>query len=396
MWESRRSTRPDNRPIFLGLAEIAHNLATMAAALRDRGHAVETLVIHIPADRHFYPADRYDDVVEYWSGTLRSRLRFHWELARRFIRAIRRYRAFVYVWHFSFLPKQLDFVILRLLRKPVIVFYCGDDIRYRRVQVEIDRRLTRTPPVPLMDADELDEYFRTGRAFSDAFWSTKIAEKTRCTVVAARDSATFQGRPYRLFHFPQPRLTDEPRQASPQPLVVHAPSSSLVKGTRFVEAAVARLREEGLEFRFRLITDAPNDDVLACLREADIAIDQPGVWIGRFGAEALASGCVVIGGNQPAYTGHREASPVVQFPRDVDALTEVLRDLIVDRARREELMRDSWTYWRDHISSEAFGRFFDAVLGGDGPVLAPLPWAKRLAGAGSATLGQRLAVEVLW
>jgi len=25
-----------------------------------------------------------------------------------------------------------------------------------------------------------------------------------------------------------------------------------------------------------------------------------------------------------------------------------------------------------------------------------LPWAKRLAGAGSATLGQRLAVEVLW
>jgi hypothetical protein len=379
----------------VGVFEIANNVATIADALRETGHSVET---HIITEGHhrFYGSNRYDHEIPYWSGGRIDRLRFSLHLAATFVRALLRCRAFVYVWHLSFLPKQLDFLVLRLLRKPVIVFYCGDDIRYRPTQVEIDRLLTDLPPFRPADEDEERRYRASGRTFAQAYWSTKIAEKTRCSVVATRDSATFQGAEYSLFRFPQRELTTEPKAASPDPLIIHAPSDRLVKGTRYVEEAIARLRGEGLRFRFELLEGVPNDELLTRMQEADIVIDQPGVWIARFAAEALASSCVVVGGNQPVYNGWAEPSPVVQFPPDGGRLADALRPLIADVDARTELMRLSHRFWRDHYSYPAFAEFLSDVMAGRARPLPPLPDHRKLALRFAESPRHRAAIRLFW
>lgn len=383
-------------PVFVGLSDIANNVTTMADALRQAGVEVGTLLIRTN-DRTFYAGSREHDSVPYWTGGWGNRLRFHFELARRFVGVVRRYRTFVYIWHFSFLPKQLDFVVLRLLRRRVLVFYCGDDVRYRPTQIEIDRLVSDPRPSPSEDPDERRRYCEEGRGFRQTLWSLKIAEKTRCRVVAGRDWATFQGTEHVHFRFPQPQLTDGPREPSDEPLILHAPSARLLKGTRHVEEAVRRLREEGLRFRFELLDGAPNERVIELLREADIVIDQPGVWVGRFGAEALAASCVVVGGNQPnRWSAWPPDSPVVQFHPDPDRLAATLRELLSDRERRAELMRRGWEFWRDNYSYEAFQRFVAGAFNGGAPRIAPLPCQRELALRHAETPARRLALRLFW
>jgi hypothetical protein len=59
-----------------------------------------------------------------------------------------------------------------------------------------------------------------------------------------------------------------------RPLVVHPPTSPLVKGTRFVRDAVAELESEGLAFDYQEVTGVVHEEVLRVYRRAEIIIDQ--------------------------------------------------------------------------------------------------------------------------
>jgi len=80
-----------------------------------------------------------------------------------------------------------------------------------------------------------------------------------------------------------------------RPVVVHAPSSPIGKGTPLVRAAVTQLVEEGYDLEYVELTGVSNQVVLSTLRRANIALNhfygsQPGV----FGVEAMAAGCVML------------------------------------------------------------------------------------------------------
>src|SRR4051794_10436983 len=203
-------------------------IITMGEALREGGYEVETLFIDAPF-QHFYAANPYDDRVRWPVGDRfrrapRDRTRFNLQMARRLLRAIRRFDTFVFVWRYSFLPLQLDLPLLRALGKRVIVFYCGDDVRYKPIQVEIDRRRGYRPWPPA-DTPEFAKWMSWGRTFFEGYWSVKLAEKTGCHIVAARDTATFQGRTWSGFMMPQRMLVDAPRAPADEPLIVHAPTN---------------------------------------------------------------------------------------------------------------------------------------------------------------------------
>jgi glycosyltransferase involved in cell wall biosynthesis len=381
--------------VFIGLFDVANLIATMSHSLRAAGYDVRSMAI-TEARSRVYREDAYDDTIRYWSGGWGARLRYRARLIRVFIGLLWRVDVFVYVWYHSFLPMQLDFVVLRLLRKQVVVFYVGDDIRYRPIQSKLDEVLADPKPAVLADPEALRRYLEGGRPFHKAFWSTKIAEKTRCRIVSTRDTATFQGVDYARFRLAQPRLAAAARRPATVPLIVHAPSSPLIKGTRYVEEAVALLRNEGLPFRFELLAGTPNDEVLRRLAEADVAIDQPGVWIARFAAEALAAGCVVVGGNQPDYGGEGAPSPVIQFSPDASALADTLRELIADEPKRAALMERSYSYWLENYSEERFGEHFENIIHGCAPALQPLPDQRRAALRHAERASQRAAIRMLW
>ncbi len=79
------------------------------------------------------------------------------------------------------------------------------------------------------------------------------------------------------------------------PVLLHAPSSPIIKGTQLVRAAIAALREEGFEFEYIEVTGVPHEQVLEHLSRAHIVLNEfyshaPGV----FAVEAMAAGCVVL------------------------------------------------------------------------------------------------------
>lgn len=83
--------------------------------------------------------------------------------------------------------------------------------------------------------------------------------------------------------------------SSRRPIVVHAPSNPLLKGSDEIEPALRRLEAEGL-IEYRVIRGVPYAEMPGRYAEADIVLDH--FLIGNYSMvtiEALAAGCLVIG-----------------------------------------------------------------------------------------------------
>ncbi len=77
--------------------------------------------------------------------------------------------------------------------------------------------------------------------------------------------------------------------------VVHAPNHRAFKGTRFLEAAVARLRESGILVELIMVERIANDEALRIYRGADVIFDQCMIGFhGYFALEGMALGKTVM------------------------------------------------------------------------------------------------------
>jgi hypothetical protein len=120
------------------------------------------------------------------------------------------------------------------------------------------------------------------------------------------------------------------------PLVIHAPSNNLIKGTKYVLEAVKRLRGEGYKFLFELCQNMENIEVRKKLTRSQIVIDQlifPGYGI--FAIEAMASGNAVIGSAVPGYNGFADDMPVLTTTPDT--IYEHLKSLLENPRLRTDL-----------------------------------------------------------
>jgi len=94
---------------------------------------------------------------------------------------------------------------------------------------------------------------------------------------------------------------DKKFEAMHQPVILHAPSSPLAKGTPLVRAAIKQLQEQGLSFRYVELMDAPNEVVLRELGKAHIVLNEFYAFLpGMFGIEAMAKHCALLTSADPA------------------------------------------------------------------------------------------------
>ena len=86
-----------------------------------------------------------------------------------------------------------------------------------------------------------------------------------------------------------------PREAPARLVVLHAPTDRRIKGTRHIVEAVGRLREEGLDFEFKLVEGVANEEAKRLYEGADILVDQLLLgWYGGLALEFMALGKPVI------------------------------------------------------------------------------------------------------
>src|SRR4029079_1803555 len=127
-------------------------------------------------------------------------------------------------------------------------------------------------------------------------------------------------------------LDDPPAE---RPIVIHAPTHPVAKGTEVVRATVERLRERGLEFDYEEIRGVTNEVLRERLRRAAFVVDQ--VWgdtpMGGLAADAALFGKpTVVSGY--AWEEHRRLLPADAFPPselcDPDGLEAAIARLLTD------------------------------------------------------------------
>ena len=124
-----------------------------------------------------------------------------------------------------------------------------------------------------------------------------------------------------------------------RPLIVHAPSQRRIKGTDYVEAAVERLRAEGVPFEYQLVEGMPRSEARKIYERADLLVEQLLLgWYSNLAIELMALG-----------------KPVVTYIRDEDLRfvpAEMKRDLPVINATPEsvyDVLRTWLTERRDQL-----------------------------------------------
>lgn len=118
-----------------------------------------------------------------------------------------------------------------------------------------------------------------------------------------------------------------------RPVVAHAPSTAIVKGTDLIDGTLRALEAEGL-IEYRRLEGLPSAQMPAAYGAADIVLDQ--FRIGSYGAaacEAMAAGRIVVSHVAAAVRERVQvdtglAMPIVQA--EADELEAVLRALLAD------------------------------------------------------------------
>jgi len=124
-----------------------------------------------------------------------------------------------------------------------------------------------------------------------------------------------------------------PLFSAERPVVVHVPSSSRLKGTARIDAALAGLHERGV-IEYRRITGVPHAEMPAVIGAADIVVDQLGIGLyGVAAAEALAAGRIVVsyvGSELRAKVRSLTGREVPIVEADDDTLSDVVGDLVAN------------------------------------------------------------------
>ena len=277
---------------MVGPVEVASIVANFARAVPDS--------FSVSLTPHPFYDFSYDFQIGARRGDwLRHRLVAPWEFGRLAATA----RGFVYVGAEGFLLSGADgraweFGFLRRHGVRIACVFTGSDIRspalMRRFQDETGLETIATyldQVSPVFATAAFDEQRRRTAAVADRYADVIFS--------AAVDQLSYLERatePFPYFFPDEDLLLSDAKHAAAGPrIVIHAPSSPIIKGTQVVRAAVQRLRAEGYDFEYRELIGVPHAEVLASLREAHIVLNEFYAFVpGVFGVEAMASGCGLL------------------------------------------------------------------------------------------------------
>ncbi|MET1016755.1 MAG: hypothetical protein ABWX76_08050 [Leifsonia flava] len=131
--------------------------------------------------------------------------------------------------------------------------------------------------------------------------------------------------------------------ARPRPIVAHAPSKSVVKGSALIDPILRKLHDAGT-IEYLRISGVPADEMPAVYGSADIVLDQ--FRLGDYGVaacEALAAGRLVLGHVSVHSRGHVAAVTGRELPiveATVDTLEDVLTGVLADRDHYRAIAAD--------------------------------------------------------
>jgi hypothetical protein len=268
--------------------------------------------------------------------------------------------------------RQADLPLLRAKGKRIAFHFHGCEVRNRALMMAAHRLATCTECEPFCLPREQERLRTLAAKYADrSFYSTlDLAESVPngvhlpLAIEAERWERAALDRPLPEF---------DRRDGVRAPVVIahaHAPKYGLLKGTRYIEEAVARLRTEFPRVELRLIHGQPWATMPEFLSGCDILVDQVMMgWYGLLAIEGMAERRAVVSYLREDLRPQYPDCPIVSA--EPTTLYEVLRDLVRDPARRAELGKRGARFARARHDTKVVGagllRIYREMLGLDPP-----------------------------
>lgn len=259
-------------------------------------------------------------------------------------------------WHYGpGLPGAFDLKAALMLGKKRFVEFWGSDIR----NPEVERADN-----PWYGAAFDDPGFecRGESAVNSGRTQSLFAKAGAKALIPSPGMARYVDRQwFPSFHFTAQRVsvTDYqpafPVENTTRPLVVHAPTAPVCKGSRYVEAAIERLRSR-FDFDFKLITGMPKQEARGWIRRCDVFVDQ--LMAGEYGlaaVEAMALGKPVVCFIKPSLVNEYPAGLPVRNANP-DTVEEVLAQLLADGGLRRRSGEEGRAWVEAHHDARKIAR----------------------------------------
>jgi len=340
---------------FIGIQELCSNVFSTAEALRLKGKKNITSFA-IVNKFNIGNSYRYQLASPIWLENFNNlkELYFFIILLSRFVFFLFKNKYFIFYWNRTFLPMNIDLILLKIAQKKIVIFHCGDDVRYRPIHNKLLKAEGVQYSFPLL------EDTTPNLTFMKKFYYQKLPSFLNIPIYTLMDIETFIDKPLYQFRVPQiSNIHPSVKEENKIPIIVHAPSNRELKGTEIVLEAMELLRSEGYKFEFILLENLPNEEVMRCLHKADIIIDQPGLWAGRLAMEGFAYSCIVIGGNDSHYEQGNIQLPTIVFKRNHDDLLEKIKTTLLNITT---LRNDFYQCYHKFYSADAFINHLEDVL----------------------------------
>ena len=272
-WHSGRAPRREVSWV-VGPVEIASMVANLARAIPDSYSVV------------IAPHPFYDLTYDFGIGSergdwLRSRFVAPWVFGRLAATA----GGFIYVGADGMLlsgsrgvgDREWEFAFLKRHGVRLVCLFTGSDIRspvlMRGLQRETGRENIVTyldQVAPVFATAAYDDQRRRTAAIADRF-----ADAVFTAAVDQLSYLTSATEPFPYFYPDDDLLHDDSKHSTEGPrIIVHAPSSPIIKGTQVVPAAIQPLSTEGFDNEYSELIRTPQSQLNSAIREAHIALKE--------------------------------------------------------------------------------------------------------------------------
>ena len=297
-----------------------------------------------------------------------------------FIQCLFKYNTFHFYAGQTFFILGMDLPILKLFRKKILMTYTGSDIRLVNVIEKernkyfqllnfdfISRNTNNKIKNPLLQ--KIKDYFvfaynhpkfdkrklrmmKYHNLWVDKFFAIKGNYANASYVIPENKII----KDVYINHLGIGKLEFDANQeitTHETPLVIHAPTNRSIKGTKYIEETVEKLKNDGYKFEFRLIEDIPNDQVKTIYKnDADIFVDQFLVGdYGTFAIEGMFYGKAVICFlRDDLVKDHYPDIPIINA--NIDNAYEVLAELITNKHKRIDSGKKGVQYVQKNFNVE--------------------------------------------
>lgn len=359
-----RRRRPDDPDWVVGPYETAGIVHQLAGVIPS---AISVVLARHPF--YSFPYD-WEPRTRNFPGAAQIRVWFlsPWKLGQLATRA----RGFVYVSgegfvHSAYDERHYEFRFLHRHGIRIVCYFTGNDIRSPRLMRELEQQSGRpnlgTYLGEVNRVFDSDGYDRVKMRIAEA--ANLYADVVFNADVDQRSYLSRPSHPFLYFHADDD-VTDDFTKFDDftRPVVVHAPSSPILKGTPLVRAAVAQLRDEGYEFEYVELIRVSHDEVRAALRGAQIVLNEFYAFVpGVFGVEAMAAGCALL--TSADETIERDLPPGSNNAWSVTQHHQIaanLRTLLDDPARARQLAISGRDWVREHAVASVSGATISRLL----------------------------------